>query len=159
MPHEKSIYSLNKNDINAIVYTDADGKILRLTREDFSSEEEFMKWKSWSDADLHAQDNAETVYSKHKAVLLENTVVTLSAEETIISHLNRRERIKIAEESLMAVRGQITEKQFRRIRMYCSGMTVREIGKVEGVAFQNIFKSIQAGKKKILKNLRKQGDK
>jgi len=43
--------------------------------------------------------------------------------------------------------------------MYCEGMTYREIAEKEGVAFQNVCKSIMAGKKKILKFSRKQGDK
>ncbi len=53
MLNEKSIYSLNKKDSNAIVYKDAEGNIIRLTRQDFSTGEEFEKWKAWSDADLH----------------------------------------------------------------------------------------------------------
>ena len=49
MFNRKSIYALNKKDPNAIVYMDANEVIVRLTREDFASEEEFLKWKSWSD--------------------------------------------------------------------------------------------------------------
>ena len=37
---------------DAIVYRDADGYIRRLTRADFSSEEEFLQWKAWSDEEL-----------------------------------------------------------------------------------------------------------
>ena len=39
MFNRKSDYSLNKKDIAAIVYIDADKHIIRLTREDFSSED------------------------------------------------------------------------------------------------------------------------
>ena len=46
MFNRKSIYALNKKDPNAIVYMDANEVIVRLTREDFASEEEFLKWKS-----------------------------------------------------------------------------------------------------------------
>lgn len=45
MFNRKSIYALNKKDPNAIVYTDADGNLIRLTRDDFSNEEEFLRWK------------------------------------------------------------------------------------------------------------------
>ena len=45
MFNRKSSYALNKKDFNAIVYIDANENIIRLTREDFSSEEEFQKWK------------------------------------------------------------------------------------------------------------------
>ena len=45
MFNRKSSYALNKKDPNAIVYMDANEAIIRLTREDFASEEEFLKWK------------------------------------------------------------------------------------------------------------------
>ena len=51
MFNRKSSYALNKKDPNAIVYMDANEAIIRLTREDFASEEEFLKWKALSDAD------------------------------------------------------------------------------------------------------------
>ena len=44
-----SIYTLNKKDPNAIVYPTADGKLVRVTREDFPSEEAFLAFKAWSD--------------------------------------------------------------------------------------------------------------
>lgn len=47
MFNRKSIYALNKKDPNAIVYTDADGNLIRLTRDDFSNEEEFLRWKRY----------------------------------------------------------------------------------------------------------------
>lgn len=43
MFNRKSSYALNKKDANAIVYMDANEAIIRLTREDFASEEEFLK--------------------------------------------------------------------------------------------------------------------
>ena len=42
MFNRKSSYALNKKDPNAIVYMDANEAIIRLTREDFASEEEFL---------------------------------------------------------------------------------------------------------------------
>ena len=46
MQDRKSIYSLNKADSEAIVYTDADGHTIRLTRQDFATAEEFEKRKA-----------------------------------------------------------------------------------------------------------------
>lgn len=43
MFNRKSSYALNKKDPNAIVYMDANEAIIRLTREDFASEEESTK--------------------------------------------------------------------------------------------------------------------
>ena len=45
MLNRKSIYAINKKDPDAIVYIDAEGNTIRLTRADFASEEEFAKWK------------------------------------------------------------------------------------------------------------------
>ena len=42
MLDRKSIYALNKKDPEAIVYTDADKHTIRLTREDFDTEADFL---------------------------------------------------------------------------------------------------------------------
>lgn len=56
----KSDYALNKKDQDSIVYSGSDGNIARITRADFSSEEEFLFWKSWSDADYKETDYADS---------------------------------------------------------------------------------------------------
>ena len=43
----KSDYALNKMAPDAIVYMDATGEVTRLTQADFSSLEEFQRWKAW----------------------------------------------------------------------------------------------------------------
>ena len=66
MFNRKSSYALNKKDPNAIVYMDANEAIIRLTREDFASEEEFLKWKSLVGWKLpHSEDNQDVVEGKH----------------------------------------------------------------------------------------------
>ena len=47
---KKSEYALNKYDQDSIIYISVSGRI-RLTRADFASEEEFLRWKQWSDED------------------------------------------------------------------------------------------------------------
>ena len=69
MFNRKSSYALNKKDPNAIVYMDANEAIIRLTREDFASEEEFLKWKALSDADYHASEKEDHVYANHTLAL------------------------------------------------------------------------------------------
>ena len=59
MFNRKSIYALNKKDPNAIVYTDADGNLIRLTCDDFACAAEFQHWKDWSDSDLRKEENAD----------------------------------------------------------------------------------------------------
>ena len=48
---------------------DANEVIVRLTREDFASEEEFLKWKSLSDEDYHASEKEAHVYANHTLAL------------------------------------------------------------------------------------------
>ena len=55
---KKSSYALNKKDPDAIVYTDADRRIIRLTREDFDTEADFLKWKAWSEETTTTQKRA-----------------------------------------------------------------------------------------------------
>ncbi len=47
----KSDFALNKFDRDAIVCRSVTGVHIRLTRADFASEEEFLRWKVWSDGD------------------------------------------------------------------------------------------------------------
>ena len=48
------------------------------------------------------------------------------------------------------IRDKLTETQFRRLWMYhVGGMTVDEIGRIEGIRHQNISKSIGSAMKKI----------
>lgn len=69
MFNRKSIYALNKKDPDAIVYMDANEVIVRLTREDFASEKEFLKWKALSDEDYHASEKEAHVYANHTLAL------------------------------------------------------------------------------------------
>ena len=59
MFNKNSLYALNKRDPDAIVYPTADGKTVRITREDFPSEEEFLAFKAWSDENFHKEDNRD----------------------------------------------------------------------------------------------------
>ena len=69
MFNRKSSYALNKKDPDAIVYMDANEVIVRLTREDFASEKEFLKWKALSDEDYHASEKEAHVYANHTLAL------------------------------------------------------------------------------------------
>ena len=109
----------------------------------------------WSDEDYHNWELADHIYSDHTSPLTEYSAAEPSPEETILARLDRRENVTFAQSSLQKIRGIVTEKQYRRIRMYCEGMTYREIAEVEGVSAKNVFKSVMAGKKKISKILEK----
>ena len=53
------ICTLNKKNPNAIAYPTADGKLVRVTREDFPSEEAFLAFKAWSNENFHEEEKLE----------------------------------------------------------------------------------------------------
>ncbi len=54
----KTDYTLNRKNKDAIVCKTAVGNYVLLKREDFANDEEFEKWKAWSDEDYHISENA-----------------------------------------------------------------------------------------------------
>jgi RNA polymerase sigma factor (sigma-70 family) len=156
MFNRKSSYALNKKDASAIVYIDANDNIIRLTREDFASEEEFQKWKSWSDENYHTEDNRDVVEGKHKMSIddLAEAALAIPAIDVVMEHQHERvEKRRQASAMVSQIKDKLTETQFRRLWMYfVDGMTIDEIGEIEGISHQNISKSIGAAMKKIKKN-------
>lgn len=155
MFNRKSIYALNKKDPNAIVYTDADGNLIRLTRDDFASEEEFLCWKVWSDSDFHTEDKHDVSEDKHSVSLdsLSEEALALPAVDIVMErHHERTEEQRQAAEKVTWLKEALTETQFRRLWMYrVEGMTETEIAAIEGAAQQQISKSIKRAEKKIKK--------
>ena len=158
MFNRKSIYALNKKDPTAIVYVDADGNLIRLTRDDFASEEEFMRWKSWSDENFHAEDNSDVAEDKRKISLddlSEETLAVPALDVIIENHHIQAEKHRSSLELVMQIKGMLTETQFRRLWMYyVKGMTEAEIAQKEGVGQRRISTSITDAEKKIKKFLR-----
>ena len=155
MQDRKSIYTLNKKDPEAIVYTDADKHIIRLTREDFDTEADFLKWKAWSDADYHVEENGDHVQKNHTISMLAvaEKVGTADGPEVIIEQrFERQTRDHYTADTVIRVKGQLTEKQFRRLWMYCvDGLTEQEIADEEKVGQQSVSASITAAIKRIKK--------
>ena len=153
MFNRKSSYALNKKEVNAIIYIDANENIIRLTREDFASEEEFQKWKAWSDENYHTEDNRDVVEGKHNMSIddLSEAALSLPAIDVVMDRQHEKsERRRMASAMVSQIRDKLTETQFRRLWMYfADGMTVDEIGRIEGISHQNISKSIGAAMKKI----------
>ena len=155
MFNRKSSYALNKKDANAIVYMDANENIIRLTRDDFTSEEEFQKWKSWSDKNYHTEDNWDVVEGKHNMSIddLSEAALAIPAIDVVMDRqYEKSERRRWAAAKVSQIRDKLTETQFRRLWMYLvDGMTVDEIGEKEGVSHQAISLSITTTIKKIKK--------
>lgn len=155
MFNRKSSYALNKKDASAIVYIDANENIIRLIREDFASEEEFQKWKSWSDENYHTEDKRDVVEGKHNMSIddLSEAALAVPAIDVVMDRQHERaEKRRQASVMVAQIKDKLTETQFRRVWMYfVDGMTIDEIGEIEGISHQNISKSIGAAMKKIKK--------
>ena len=163
MYNRNTDHARNKRDADAIVYQDAGGNTIRLTREDFASEEEFLLWKAWSDADYHRTEKNDHLHANH-TVSFEDLLDRLSTLPSMDSKLgdtyDRQEQKRLHTEAMELLKSCLSEIQFRRLWMHhVEGRTVREIAQKEGVGYQRVHKSIQAAEKKIFKILKKQGDK
>ena len=64
-----SDYVADKTDAEAIVCRSATGEDVRLTRADFESDEEFQRWKGWSDADYKQSERRDRAYNDRRLSL------------------------------------------------------------------------------------------
>lgn len=149
----RTIYALNKKDTDAIVYTDVEGKMLRLTYTDFASKEEFDIWKKWSDEQYRQWDNSDTLYSKHNVSFLNIAECTTSvqAPDTLIEQKEEElGQIRHRRSQIQLIQSLLTEIQFRRLWMHFAlGMTLDSIGEKEGISHQSTSKSILNAVRKI----------
>ena len=102
----KSDYALNKKDQDSIVYSGSDGNIARITRADFSSEEEFLFWKSWSDADYKETDYADSYFHRHTVgldTIGDNAGNIPSPEEMLLYKAEREEQVQEAVELVQMI--------------------------------------------------------
>ena len=159
MKRKKSDYALNKEAPDAIVYQDAYDNIEPLTSEQFTSEEEFLRWKKWSDENYHEQEKRDNIADKHTVPLSdvsEAKATESSHEEQVAEAEAEAERLEEQKILLHEVQDLISEKQFRRLWMWrVDGMTEEEIAQIEGIRQQNVSKSIQAALKTICEHFKK----
>ncbi len=149
MYNKKSDYALNKKNKEAIVSRNAAGEFIRLTKEEFASEEEFAHWKEWSDNEYRQEYNSEQSYKRLKNKLqkqAENETGSLSVEQLLLNDLADEERKALVNK----IKSVLTETQFRRLWLYyVEGKTEQQIADVEGIAQQNVSKSIRLSVKKL----------
>ena len=159
----KSDYALNKKDQDSIVYSGSDGHVARITRADFSSEEEFLFWKSWSDADYKESDYADSYYHRHTMrldTIGDNAGNNPSPEGMLLYKTEREEQVQEAMELVHVIAESLTEVQFRRLWLHHVQLEyVRSIAKAEGVAHPSIVASITSAQRKILKIAQKHATK
>lgn len=156
MFNKNSLYALNKKDPDAIVYPTADGKTVRITREDFPSEEEFLAFKAWSDEDFHKEDNRDVTEGRYRISLddLSESALAVPAIDVVMDRkLERAEQRRKASDMVVQLKEKLTETQFRRLWLLkVERKTLEEIAALEGVAFQSVHESIESALKKISKN-------
>lgn len=70
MFNPKTLFALNKKDQDAIVFTDANGEIIRLTSADFESKDTFRRWKSWYMKRLKEEENENHTYADNTLSVL-----------------------------------------------------------------------------------------
>lgn len=155
MYKKNSIYSINKKYSDAIVYPFANGDEVRITREDFPTEEEFLAFKAWSDENYRKTDNYEDNTAKKTVsidVVSESALAVPGIDVVIKRQHKQAEERRKASDMIVQLKDKLTETQFRRLWKYeVEGLTIDEIGDQEGVDHQRISKSILAAKKKIKK--------
>ena len=155
----KSDYALNKKDPDAIVYIDAAGTLTRLTLADFSSLEEFQRWKAWSDESYHQIENAAIALSKRTLSLhglSEKATAVQSPEDTLMEALKQQEREEMRRLLMEGLDNCLTSAQRRRLWLYfVDGLTVRQIAEAEGVQHPSIVECLAAAKKKLLEYLKR----
>lgn len=159
MLNTKSVYALNKQDPDAIVCPDAFRNNHRITREDFESEEDFQKFKSWSDEDYRKADNADCDYHKKTLsldALSAKVVAVESTEVTVIRRMDAESRSLLSQLLVTNLEGQLTETQCRRLRLVViEGISTYAIARQEGVTHQSVRKSVEAAKENLKKFLLK----
>ncbi len=145
-----SDHELNRHEEDAIVYRDVNGEIILLTADDFSSPEEFLKWKAWSGKSYTEIGHGDRQYYTHKRPLFEQDTPTESAEEAILG-VAERSQWEVEEERLRAeFLRMLTPVQARRFVMYFGNrMSLKEIAEIEGTHYTSVQESIKAIQKKI----------
>lgn len=156
MFNTNSDYVINKLDTDAIVCRSVTGQLLRITREDFSSDEEFEKWKLWSDTNYHETELRDRAYSDRKT------------ESSIARYIEAQDADWLTMELKASDKGQhtqliermrcfLTDIQFKRIwQRFAVGLELADIAGSEGVSITAVASSIERAVKK-LSQLRRRG--
>lgn len=155
MQKHKAIYTMNQKDPDAIVYLDSDGNVIRLTRENFSSEEEFQRWKDWSDQQYLQEVRQEKGYWDRKVTIKELDQRQDAPADSEALLLEREERMAQKRAALVVtrdIRRLLTTTQYRRLWLYGAiGMTEEEIGRQENVSHQAVSKTLRSAMRRIRK--------
>ena len=147
---KKSDYALNRLDPDAIVCKSASGIHIRLTRADFASEEEFLRWKDWSDGSYREIERADASFSKHTCGLPEWHGAVQSPEVAVFEIQEQKERQELCRLLWEGLDNCLTPVQRRRLWLYCvEGLTVRQIAAAENVSHPSVVECLKTAKRKL----------
>ena len=128
-----------------------------MTREDFVSEEEFLRWKVWSDGDYYdTEKDGRGFYDN--GIPLDPRVDKLGAvpsvEADILTMLDAAEasaeQARRTTDLIEQIKNCLTGTQYRRLWMlYAQKMNVTAIAKAEGISKASASRSISAALKNI----------
>lgn len=166
--YRKSDYAINKNSPN-IVYR-FHNEVLEITLEDYlkenpdKTEKDFAELKALSDQIYYEQDRAESAQTRKDDSLtgLEETKVCATLpldeewEEKLTEFQNRLYARRAFEKLFEA--DVLTEIQKRRFCLYVfKGLSIRQIGRLEGRSHQVVAKSLNLAIRKLKKFFAEQG--
>ncbi len=154
MFNRKNTYAQNKLNRDSIIYPSVTGRI-KLTPADFSSLDEFQKWKEFSDKDYAERAKAGRSFDDCLSLDLFGDSIGNGSIEEILFGESETDKTKTAEqraELLSKFKGALTAKQYRRLyAYYVENMNQSEIAEREGVGQRRVSASITAGEKIIHK--------
>lgn len=144
-----SDYAANKTDAEAIVCRSATGEDVRLTRADFESEEEFLKWKDWSDADYKQSERRDRAYNDRRLSLAAAYFLSDRENECLSGEPNAAEQ-KTRDDLISHIRSLLTDTQFSRLwRRFVCGRELADIAAEDGVSVAAVSNSIKRAAKRI----------
>ena len=145
-----SDYQMNKVCPDAIVYPDENGNPIKYTVDSFANQEEFDRWKKWSDKNYKNIESGNRKEERYCVSLFEQDAPTSSAEDTIIEREDRTHERIVQRELIRRFLSLLTELEERRFVMkYECGMTLKEIAKYEDRCYSSVKESIDSANKKI----------
>ncbi len=145
-----SDYAANKTDAQAIVCRSATGEDVRLTRADFESDEEFQRWKGWSDADYKQSERRDRAYSDRRLSLTAAYFLSdRELNECLSGELKAAEQ-QTRDDLISHIRSLITDTQFSRLwRRFACGRELADIAAEDGVSVAAVSNSIKRAAKRI----------
>ena len=145
-----SDYAANKTDAEAIVCRSATGKDVRLTQADFESDEEFQRWKGWSDADYKQSERRARAYSDRRLSLTAAYFLSDRELNECLSGELRAAEQQTRDDLISHIRSLITDTQFSRLwRRFACGRELADIAAEDGVSVAAVSNSIKRAAKRI----------